>query len=81
MQFSEEEFHLTSVSDDVFHDEYNHQDKTLSYCAALSTDLNSSILDCVNPRVYTAKRKTVDPDTPTFMKVCIYLILFYTQKL
>ena len=49
-----------------FNDEYNHQDKTLSYCSALSTYLDLDILDCVYLRVYTAKRKKSYSDTHTF---------------
>ena len=76
-RFSEEDFHLTSVSDDVFHDEYNHQDKTLSYCAALSTDLDSSILKLTLGYIQQRRKLQTQIHLP-FMKPCMVLIIFYT---
>ena len=49
----------------IFDDNISYQDQALALCAAISTDLDSGIMDCSDPRVYVAKSKTYDPDTPT----------------
>ena len=38
----------------------------LVYLAELSTDLDTGIIDCLDPRAYAAKFKTYTPDNPSF---------------
>ena len=44
------------------------QQEFLAYQAELSTDLDSGIIDCMDPRVYLTKSKLKDPDQPSFLE-------------
>ena len=42
------------------------QDEHLAYMAALSTDLETGLLDITSPMIYAALKKRKDPDTPDY---------------
>ena len=56
------EAYLSSVKTDC----HDSQEAELAYRAELSTDLESGIMRCVDPRAYLAKGKKSDPDNPSF---------------
>jgi hypothetical protein len=63
--------HSTRYIDEVFLSSVNKtsqssQDSRLAYVADLSTDFDTGLLNCTDPRAYVAKTRNKDPDTPTY---------------
>ena len=57
------EVYLSLVKTDC-HD--SQEAELVAYRAELSTDLESGIMRCADPRAYLAKGKKTDPDNPSF---------------
>ena len=51
----------------VIKSDQSYQDQQLAYLAEIQTDYDSGIMNCQDPRAYTARtKKAFDPDTPNW---------------